>query len=106
MTEPDLTLANYPYRGGVLYASARAAAAAVRRALNALDRGDHATAADTLRHALELIEPRLAKIDAADQMRLARLAAPHAPRVNVEANSDSSSTLRGLSSHARRRATR
>jgi hypothetical protein len=76
MAEHHLTLASYPYRSGVLHASARAAAAAVRRALVAVDRGDHATAAETLRHALELIEPRLAEIDAADQARLARLAAP------------------------------
>jgi hypothetical protein len=69
------TLDNYPYRSGILYASARAAAAAVHRAIRSLDRGDHATAAETLRHALELIEPRLGEIDEVDRARLARLAA-------------------------------
>jgi hypothetical protein len=78
MAKPGLTLASYPYRSGILHASARAAAAAVRRALAAIDRGDPATAAETLRHALELIEPRLDQIDAADRARLARLAAPSA----------------------------
>jgi hypothetical protein len=67
------TLADYPYRGGVLYGAARAASAAVARALAAIDRGDPSTAADTLRHALDLLAPRLAEIDAADQARLARL---------------------------------
>jgi hypothetical protein len=69
-------LETYPYRSGVLYASARAAAAALTRAIAALDRGDPATAADTLRHALDLLEPRLTEIDAADRAKLARLAHP------------------------------
>lgn len=67
---------DYPFRSGVLYAAAQAATAAVHRAIRSIDRGDPATAAETLRHALELIEPRLGEIDAADRARLARLGAP------------------------------
>jgi hypothetical protein len=75
LTDP---LADYPYRSGVLYASARVAAGAVARAIAALDRGDPATAADTLRHALELLEPRLSDIDRVDRLRLAQLVAGRA----------------------------
>jgi hypothetical protein len=71
---PICRIEDYPYRSGVLYAAARAAAAAVTRAIAALDRGDPATAADTLRHALDLLEPRLTEIDAVDHAKLARLA--------------------------------
>jgi hypothetical protein len=76
MTEHASPLESYPYRSGVLYAAARAAAGAVARAIASLDRGDPATAADTLRHALDLLEPRLSEIDRVDWIRLAHLGVP------------------------------
>lgn len=78
MSEQRTSLADYPYRSGVLYASVRAAAGAVRRAIVAIDRDDPVTAAQALRHALDLLEPRLSEIDEVDRDRLAILASGRA----------------------------